>query len=420
MQKSLTVMTKDYKNEITNILETLGQQLDISESQYNAAVKSYEAVGDWLSKEGSKLYPYKPKIIPQGSFMLGTIVRSINDEDDIDIDLVCKLEGKPPQWTQKHLKNAVGDRLKEHSKYQGMLEDKNGGRRCWTLKYSEDANYHLDVLPSISDKNFTKLFSESVKRFLNKNAEKLAIRITDNEEANYATETDVSLWVKSNPFGYAYWFYCMAAIHSSSKMITLSASIDPVEPYKKKKMPLQRVVQLLKRHRDIMFTSNEFDSENRPISIIITTLAAKSYDKSENLMDAYTNVVRTMQNFIETRFNKKTNKREKWIRNPINDEENFADKWVDTPQKEEYFYRWLDKLKTDLSRISTSDGIGLHKLNQILSSQYGEIAVKRAFTVYGENNRKLRESGQRKMARETGFLGAFGTTIPNHNFEGKV
>lgn len=412
-------MTKDYKNEITQILETLGQQLDISETQYNAAVKSYEAVGDWLSKEGSKLYPYNPRIIPQGSFMLGTIVRPINDEDDIDIDLVCKLDGKPSHWTQKHLKDAVGDRLKEHSKYEAMLEDKHGGRRCWTLEYSDDANYHLDVLPSISDKNFTKLLNESFNNVQDINAGKLAIRITDNEETNYATETDVYWWMKSNPFGYAKWFY-QRAIHSSTKMITLSASVDPVKPFEKEKMPLQRVVQLLKRHRDIMFASNEFDSENRPISIIITTLAAKAYDRSENLIDAYSNIVSTMRRFIETKLNTKTDRYERWVSNPINDEENFADKWADTPQKEEYFYLWLDKLEADLGKLKTSEGMGLHRLNESLSTQYGNKTVNLTFTAYGENNRKLRELGQRKMASGTGFLGTVGTPIPNHSFEGKV
>ena len=43
-------MTVIYKKEINEILEILGENLDISESQYKAAVKSYEAVGDWLSK----------------------------------------------------------------------------------------------------------------------------------------------------------------------------------------------------------------------------------------------------------------------------------------------------------------------------------------------------------------------------------
>lgn len=412
-------MRKEYKKEITQILEILGQQLDISETQYNSAVKSYEAVGDWLSKEGSILYPYNPRIIPQGSFMLGTIVKPICDDDDIDIDLVCKLDGKPSHWTQKHLKDAVGNRLKEHSKYKTMLEDENGGRRCWTLEYSDDANYHLDVLPSISDKNFTKLLNESFNNVQNINADKLAIRITDNEETGYAIETDVYWWMKSNPFGYAKWFY-QRAIHSSTKMITLSASVAPVKPFEKEKMPLQRVVQLLKRHRDIMFGSNEFDSENRPISIIITTLAAKAYDRSDNLIDAYSNIVSTMRSFIETKLNSKTGRYERWVSNPINDEENFADKWADTAQKEEYFYLWLDKLEADLGKLKASEGIGLHKLNESLSTQFGNKTVNLVFTTYGENNRKLRELGQRKMASGTGFLGTIGTPIPNHNFEGKV
>lgn len=412
-------MTNYYKNEITEILETLGQKLDISETQYYAAVKSYEAVGNWLSKEGSALYPYNPRIIPQGSFMLGTIVKPIDDDDDIDIDLVCKLEDKPSYWTQKHLKEAIGDRLKEHTTYESMLEDKNGGRRCWTLEYSEDANYHLDVLPSVSDENFTKLFSQTFNNLQDINVEELAIRITDNEESNYATETDVYWWMKSNPFGYAKWFY-QRAIYSSTKLYALSESVDPVRPYSKEKMPLQRVIQLLKRHRDIMFSSDEYNSENRPISIIITTLASRAYNKSENLVDAYTNIVSKMRSLIENKFNHKNSRYEKWVSNPVNNEENFADKWPDTPQKEEYFYLWLDKLEEDLAKLKTSEGIGLHRLNESLSAQYGNKTVNLAFETYGENNRKLRESGQRRMANNTGFLGAVGTPVPNHNFEGKL
>lgn len=406
-----------YKKEINEILEILSENLDISESQYKAAVKSYEAVGDWLSKEGSPLYPYSPRIIPQGSFMLGTIIRPINNEDDIDIDLVCKLEGKPSHWTQKHLKEAVGDRLKENANYSDMLEDKDGGRRCWTLEYSDDANYHLDVLPSISDKNFNVLLSESFNNSQNLDTDKLAIRITDKEEVFYSIMTETEWWMKSNPFGYAKWFY-QRAIYNSTKMFTLSESIDPVRPYQKSKMPLQRAIQLLKRHRDIMFSSEEYDSENKPISVIITTLASRAYDKSENIVDAYVNIASRMRSYIQTRRNPKTGQQERWVGNPVNDEENFADKWADVPQKEEYFYAWLDKLEDDLSTIKSSQNIGLHKLNESFSAQYGDNVIKKTFAAYGEKNRKLREMGQRKMAVGTGILGSTGKSVPNHNFEG--
>lgn len=411
------MMNNEYKKEITDILENLGEQLDISKSQYDAAVKSYEAVGDWLSKEDSPLFKYKPRILPQGSFMLGTIIKPINEEDDVDIDLVCKLEGKPENWTQEHVKNAVGDRLKDNETYEGMLEDEDGGRRCWTLEYSNEANYHMDILPSVTDENFTVFLNESFSNIQDLDTEKLAIRITDKEEFNYSYETNSEEWMKSNPFGYGKWFY-QQAIYESTKLFSLSEAVDPVRAYQNKKMPLQRVVQFLKRHRDIMFSASEYNNENKPISIIITTLASKAYDKSENIVDAYFNVVSNMRGLIETKINPKTGLYERWVSNPVNDEENFADKWAEESQKEEYFYLWLDKLEEDLSNLRSSKGIGLQRLNESLANQYGNKVVQKTFAAYGEKNRLLREAGKRKMAIGTGILGSTGKPVPNHNFEG--
>lgn len=88
------MLTQEQKIQFNEILEELGENLDISETQFNAAVKSYEAVGNWLSKEDSLLSRYKPEILPQGSFMLGTMIKPVHEKGDLDIDLVCELTGK--------------------------------------------------------------------------------------------------------------------------------------------------------------------------------------------------------------------------------------------------------------------------------------------------------------------------------------
>jgi len=410
-------MTEEYKEDIREILDELGQQLDISETEFKAAVRSYEAVGNWLSRETSPLHRYSPRILPQGSFMLGTMIKPINEDDDLDIDLVCKLQGKPVTWTQKSLKDAVGDRLKDNDTYRDMIEDEDGGRRCWTLEYADQSNYHMDILPSFADDNFPIYLRESFNNSQQLDVDRMAIRITDKEEDNYATETNSDEWMKSNPFGYAKWFF-QKAIILSTKMFSLNESVDPVREYEKEKLPLQRVVQLLKRHRDIMFSDDKYDIENKPISIIITTLSSRAYDKSENIIDAYTNVVRRMKDYIEVRFNEDTGKYEKWVSNPVNPEENFADKWVETPQKEEYFFEWLNKLEEDLDIIRNSGGVGLQNLSESFAKIYGKSSTNKAFASYGERKRIMRESGKQKMASLTGALGASGTTIPNHNFEG--
>ena len=73
------------------------------------------------------------------------------------------------------------------------------------------------------------------------------------------------------------------------------AKVGNVPAYKEKKSPLQRVVQILKRHRDLMFNGDE----SKPISIIITTLAARAYNKETDVLDALVNVVNSMERYIE-------------------------------------------------------------------------------------------------------------------------
>lgn len=406
------MLTQEEKKQFSEILETLGETLDISESQYKAAVSSYGAVGDWLAKPDSSLALYKPVIRPQGSFMLGTMIKPICEEDDLDIDLVCELTGKNPQWAQYHLKQAIGNRLKANETYKNMLDEE--GRRCWTLMYSDDANYHMDILPSLVctgyDIVLEKAFSATA---LDKNYESLAIRITDNKQSNYYTDTVAENWMKSNPFGYGRWFFNAADVSTLRKSMMLSEAVNPVPKYSKDKLPLQRVVQILKRHRDMMFNGDE----HKPISIIITTLASRAYGKETSIIDALTNVVANMRTHIESRYDPNLGRMVKWIPNPVNSEENFADKWVEHPQREKNFYKWLDQVESDIQAIVQKRG--LQYIAEAMKKPFGEQAVTKTFSTLGEKNLNLRESGALKMATGTGILSSVGSvTAATHNFHG--
>ena len=99
------------------------------------------------------------------------------------------------------------------------------------------------------------------------------------------------------------------------------AEIEKVPNYRIK-TPLQRCVQLLKRHRDIVF---ENDQENRPASILITTLAAYAYENEADMVDAMINIIDRMPSFITERNGVS------WVPNPVDPSENFADRWADHP-----------------------------------------------------------------------------------------
>ncbi len=80
-------------------------------------VRRRAAVSNHLAKEGSPLSRFQPDIIPQGSFLLGTMIRPIIETDELDVDLVCRLKGKLEHWAQLHLKQAVGDQIKTNKDY---------------------------------------------------------------------------------------------------------------------------------------------------------------------------------------------------------------------------------------------------------------------------------------------------------------
>ena len=409
------MLTIEQKKQFSDILEELGQSLDISETQFNIAVQSYNAVATQLSKEGSLLERYRPEIRPQGSFLLGTMIRPINEDDDLDIDLICELHGKNEYWTQKHLKDNVGAQLKENELYKSKVKLKNG-RRCWTLYYresSEDPNarYHLDVLPSIVDSNYRLHFSESYSNIADINS--IAIRITDKERTDFDTETNHLVWLRSNPIGYGKWFYHIAEVQTN-KRVMFSEAVQPVPKYQKEKFPLQRVVQILKRHRDMMFNGDE----HKPISIIITTLAAKAYKNETDIIDALINVVNSMETHIGEKYSPEHGKTIKWIANPVNEEENFADKWPDNLQKQKNFYKWLEQVKADINNMTEKRGLQL--IREAMVNPFGEKVVTRAFSSYGDKYLKKRESGTLKMAAGTGMLGSTGRTlVSSHTNFGK-
>lgn len=415
-------MNLEEKKQFDEILETLGKNLDISKTQFDAAVKSYQAVGEWLCKDDSELAPYKPEIRPQGSFILGTMIKPVCEDDDLDIDLVCQLTRKKENWTQKNLKDIVGDQLKNHKSLNDLLDEE--GRRCWTLLYRRESErvkekYHMDILPAIINEGYgivlEKLFSHIGD---DTNFEESAIRITDKEESNYKCETNLEEWMKSNPFGYAKWFFNRAFLASQArtKLFSLNESVKPVPTFQTEKLPLQRVVQILKRHRDIMYTDRE-DKIDKPISIIITTLAARAYNGEDNVIEALLNVVENMHLSIGEE-NPYTGEKMKWINNPANNEENFADKWVDFPERQNNFYEWLESLRQDLEEILNQRGRGLQFINESMKTRFGSDLVSKTFSDYAFKIRSLSETDKLRVDKISLAIGTIGMPLKKNNFEG--
>lgn len=337
---------KKYVRTHDDVLEEIAMAVDISSSRFERAKGHYDAIGVWLNRGDSSLSGLMPAISPQGSILLGTVIRPFNDQEEYDVDLVCLLNASKSDLTQKQLKQAVGLEVKLFAKAQNMVNRPEEGRRCWTLVYAEDAQFHLDILPAIPDaqdyrcmlstRGFEQIAADVA---LTENA----IAITDTLHPQYAL--DCKEWLQSNPKGYAAWFRNRMKVQLAvrkrayAEREQITSSLDEIPDYKVK-TPLQRAVQLLKRHRDGMFA---VDPEHKPISIIITTLAAHAYNEEDTIAGALLCILKGMDKSL------KDVNGEAWVGNPVNPAENFADKWTGEPIKYENFMKWLLQARRDFS-----------------------------------------------------------------------
>ncbi len=361
----MTVYNERLAKSHDDILEAMADALDIPPSKFEEAKSRYEAIGNWLDRPESSIAQFDPSISPQGSFLLGTVTRPFNDNEEYDVDLVCRLLATKADFTQKSLKEAVGREVALYARAHGMAGPEEH-RRCWRLNYAAGAQFHMDVLPALPDaqRYQARLILEGYSTLAKDDTlSGQAIAITDNSLPQYDRPTED--WPQSNPTGYAAWFRSRMRVRLTeakralAKRERITASVDEIPDYKVK-TPLQRAIQLLKRHRDCMFTDDE---EYKPISIIITTLAAHAYNEELTISAALQSILTGMDRFIEDRGGVA------WVANPVNPAENFADKWAEEPKKRENFYRWLDQARQDFAlylRASTFD-----KMPELLREHLG-------------------------------------------------
>ena len=334
------------------IIEKLIGELDLPEGAYEKAIKRYEDLGDWLSREESSLKDYEPHIFAQGSFRLGTATKPLTGEDEYDLDLACKLKDGIAKDThsQADLKEMIGKELELYRNAIGIKDDVKEKHRCWRLEYQDDLSFHMDIVPCIPESSqrrqdiFESLTKSGAEESIARSASELTVSITDDRNHNYRSISDD--WNISNPEGYAIWFERTMKKALRFDLLEKSAQVDDV-PLFRRKTPLQRVIQLLKKHRDIMFADDE---DSKPISIILTTLAAKAYSGEQDMYLALTNILENMGRLVNSATPR--------VPNPVDTGEDFADRWSMPKylhlKLEENFWSWLEQAKNDLSILENS------------------------------------------------------------------
>ena len=386
------------KQMVVGLLDQLCQQLEITDTQYQTATARYEAVGSWLA-ESSLHHLDQAQIYPQGSIALGTATKPIG-RNEFDVDLVCYLPTLSYTLDPHVVKTLIGSRLKEHGSYRNMLEEK---QRCWRINYTNE--FHLDITPSIGNPHC-------------------------NQGGELVPDKALARWKPTNPKCYISKFEQYAAMRprfylAETSFAEARADIASLPEQVMTKPFLNRIVQLLKRHRDHMFVGID-RSALAPISVIITTLAAWSYAhfaKQQVYTDAFdfiTAVIRNMPSFI--RIESRTNGQFFIIENETTAGENFADKWNGNARLASSFYAWHKDVLESIESLLLVEGVD--KFAESLSYKFGAKKEQIHDTLAGISNRidQARSAGSLVVVPTLGITtsSSIGSvSVPRNTFFGR-
>ncbi|WP_339145209.1 nucleotidyltransferase domain-containing protein [Pseudoalteromonas galatheae] len=377
-------LSEQKKSMLVEMIGSVFDNLDLTQTQQERIEEAYNAVGNYLAGCDNPLLN-GARIYPQGSMRLRTTNKPLSQEE-FDVDLILFLPNAVDS-PRDEIVQVVKQHLLNHKVYKELLEDLPRGFR---INYKGD--YHLDITP----------------------AKAYELEVLPGHP----------LWVidkhtgfkESNPEGMADTFDKACAKlpkiqKRRSRLKALSNKSVAELPDQSQKKPLNRIVQILKRHRDVWSQSEISTHANfKPISVIITTLASKAYlevinseREYENELDLILDVIELMPCHIELVCN------EVLITNPTMKPENYAEKWnrEDKQEGEKYrkaFFAWYQAAVDTFEHLAHENKQGLDNVFIALSNSFGEKPVLAAKKQYLESINSSRGSGNLGVVLNSGTI----------------
>lgn len=365
------------KAELVGVLERLCQSLELTDTQYQQAKQRYEAVGAWLAGGDSALLK-ELAIYLQGSTILGTTVKPIG-RNEHDVDLIAYIAHLTSGIDPAAVKKAIGIRLRANGHYASLLEEMP---RCWRINYANE--FHLDITPSIPNPacaNGGELVPDKILRS----------------------------WTRTNPRGYRALFERRAMLAPRFRLLEsrsrdLRAEMEPYPQTPVLKGLLRRTIQIAKRHRDQYFL--DLDPCLAPISVILTTLASRSYEYCvarqtyETEFDLLCDVIRHMPAFIDD-VQTVAGTTTWYIWNETTAGENFAEKWISDPRRADAFHEWHTRALRDIETLA--DVEGLDRLTKHLRESFGPGPANQAIAGFTRDVSDARNSGRLTVAPAVGL-----------------
>lgn len=366
---------------LDDLLNRIAEKLQLNQTRIEKAEQSYKSVIKWLEEDEQFFGKHSLNIYPQGSYKLGTTVKP-KGKDEYDLDFVLEVDYDSNNINPVDMLKHLERRLKANGIYEDKVEAK---KRCVAINY--DGDFHMDIIPAVPKYIF----------------EGEDIKISDRK---------LEEWIDSCPKGYINWFE--SKFVQNKILLEKAAAVEELPskvPYTFIQ-PLQRVVQLMKRHRDIYFKDENEDYA--PRSIVLTTLAGTYYNSWESENESLMNILVNISKEIKRNPYSKI-----VVKNPALESEKFSDLWESKPHLYKHFVDFINSFLSDWQKLNQLSGID--KISTHLQLIFGEEVSKQVIAEqadYVEELRKANRLGITTLGTLTPMTTEFTSKVARNNFFG--
>jgi len=380
------------------LLVDIAVRIQLTPTDYEAAVSHYNAINEWIDREGSPLYGRVQLFYPQGGFMIGATTARHASDADFDIDIMAEIDWPTnidPEAALSTLHHAI--RGEPGSRYHRKSERKT---RCSTVHYD---GMHMDVTPAV--------------RLLAHPEKTSCIFHSKPSDQSVAKET-----LFANPFGFGQWFLSKTPVdptfglyfekaslaYDSMRMAHMAAdaAAEPVPA----QMPVYRkaraviCLQLIKRWRNIGY-DRRHPKLRLPPSVLLAFYVASHANRTSMLTEELIHQVESMIGVLEAAEHRGRGVCEF---NPTCPQDELTDRWPCNLEEQRLFIDELRAFAVQLYRLQK--GVPLPEMQRVLEDLFGERPARDAIRKYADQQVNDNNAGKGFHILRDGSIPALGST----------
>ena len=397
---------------IDELLADISTRIQLTPGMHRLAVERYETLAAWIQRPGSPLEDRVETVYAQGSMAIGATIRSKDESDLFDIDVMVQAAlppGTEPLEALIMLERAIrGERGSRYDK-PGMVVRNT---RCVTVNYAE---MRLDM--TLQERRW-ELPERAGCIFHAKQEEPAALHKR----------------VLTNPYGFAEWFiertpaeewfaldYAERSLLLDGLTIAKAASepeeVPELEPVYQKAIAVV-CLQLMKRWLQRLWADR---TGRAPPSVLVAKLVAESAGAARTLSEGLQHHARFICNRLQT-----AELRGETIveHNPRLYEERFTDRWPVDRAAQRRFIADLEAFEAQIAYLSGN--VDFETLQKGLAVLFGEYVTGQAVKDFAERHGAAIKSNHVAVAPGRGTVRPFpkpaivapGLVTPPHTFWG--